>query len=498
MADPKAATLQSEIVAFLSAGASYGAPGGAVQRVETHGSEIFLIGERAYKLKRPVAFSALDYRTLARREAACRAEVALNRRTAPELYLGLRAIRRRADGGLGFDGEGKLLDWVVEMWRFDQADLLDAQADFGLLGAGLMRDLADEIAGFHELAEPTPGFGGAAGLGRAIERNQADFATVGRILDLEAVRALQSKSAAALRDIGDLLDRRAQTGKVRRCHGDLRLANICLVNGRPTLFDGIEFSEAISCIDVLYDLSFLLMDLGSRRLGHFANIVLNRYLDHAGDGDTLAALPLMLSVRAATRAFGLALGAKRRAGRPHEAQALAASAGQHLALATKLLEKRAARLVVLGGLSGSGKSALAYGLGAGLAPMPGARVLAAEVVERRLLGLAPDARIPATSRTGELAAGVQAALMQEATGAVRASRSAVLDAPLMRDVDRAELRAFAASEGMPFFGLWVGPLEELGEAERPGWHVFGRGGDLAALLAHARSLVDAAPLGAVR
>lgn len=140
---------QREIIAFLSSGESYGRPDIVVERIETHISFIFLVADRAYKLKRAVRFSYLDYSTPALRERYCRKEFALNRRTAPTLYLGLRAITRESAGGLTFDGPGVRLEWVLEMRRFAQDDQFDRLAEAGKLTPGLMRDLTDAIATFH-------------------------------------------------------------------------------------------------------------------------------------------------------------------------------------------------------------------------------------------------------------------------------------------------------------------------------------------------------------
>ena len=120
---------ESEVIDFLSSGVSYGLPGHAVERIETHCSIVFLVGEHAFKLKRAVAFSALDYRTLAKRETACRREVELNRRTAPDLYLGVQSIRRDERGSLSLDGLGPVVDWLVVMRRFDRTKLFDQLAD---------------------------------------------------------------------------------------------------------------------------------------------------------------------------------------------------------------------------------------------------------------------------------------------------------------------------------------------------------------------------------
>lgn len=253
---------ESEVIAFLSSGTSYGLPAEPVERIETHCSIVFLVDDRAYKMKRPIAFSALDYTSVERREAACRREVELNRRTAPELYLGALPIRRGEDGRLAFVGTGPVVDWVVVMRRFEQTALFDYLAAQDLFTADLAGALAEEIARFHAGAELTRIDGGAAGLMRAIEQNRHDQLTVEPVLEKSAIASLFAKSAACLDRVGAVLDRRRAGGRVRVCHGDLRLPNICLYHGRPTLYDAIEFAEELSCIDVLYDLAFLLMDLG--------------------------------------------------------------------------------------------------------------------------------------------------------------------------------------------------------------------------------------------
>lgn len=327
---------QREIVAFLSRRESYGSPAASVERIDTHCSSIFLVDDRAYKLKHALAFAALDYTTVERRERACRAELALNRRTAPDLYLGIRSINRTPAATLALNGTGPALDWVVVMRRFAQAELFDHMAAEGRLTGVLMRSLGEEIGRFHGGAEIMPAFGGADGIRRAIAHNLEELLMRTNLRDGRLARELYDASLAALDRLATLLDCRRAHGMVRRCHGDLRLANICLVRRRPTLFDCIEFSDEISCIDVLYDLAFLLMDLRWRSLDAFAEIVLRRYVETTGDADGLIALPLLLSVRAATRCYavaGSALRQKERASaarRATEARSLLAFAGRVL------------------------------------------------------------------------------------------------------------------------------------------------------------------------
>lgn len=479
---------QDEIIGFLSTGAAYGLPGAEVERVETHCSVIFLVDDRAYKLKRAVAFSSLDYTSVDRRETACRAELTLNRRTAPELYLGLHAVRRRPDGGLALDGEGIAVDWLVAMRRFDQDDLFDRLADDGRLTPELTSLLADEIARFHDAAERTPGFGGADGLRIAIERNRCDLETVEAILGSNTIETWYRATREALDRVAPLLDRRRDAGRVRQCHGDLRLANICLLDGRPTLFDAIEFSDQVSCIDVLFDLAFLLMDLHHRGLDLPANILFNRYVDGTNNDDGLAALSLMLSARAATRAYALA-GSVQRQARRAQAQQRAAAARSHLAMALSLLASSPSHLVALGGIDGSGKASLAYDLAARLRSAPGARVLRSETARRRLLDLAPGTRLPATAYDAAMNERVYARLAADAAQALAAGFTVLVEDSFIDAAHRQAIAAASAQAEVPFVGLWLGAPRDLdgaGGAPGPRWHIVERTTDLASILALAQ------------
>ncbi|HLJ18673.1 MAG TPA: phosphotransferase, partial [Stellaceae bacterium] len=237
------AATEQEISAFLSRSASYGEPGLAVERLDTHASLIFLVGSRAFKMKRAISFSYLDYSSLARRKHYCERELELGRRLAPTLYRGLHAVTRAPDGNLALDGAGEPVEWLLEMRRFDQAALFDRLAEAGRLTPSLMRELADEIAAFHAAAEVVLDHGGSSAFSALIQDIDVNLKLAGTLLDAEAVRALRAAANANLEKLAPLIDRRRGDGKVRRCHGDLHLRNICLVDGRPMLFDPIEFSD---------------------------------------------------------------------------------------------------------------------------------------------------------------------------------------------------------------------------------------------------------------
>jgi aminoglycoside phosphotransferase family enzyme len=336
---------QRDVIAFLSEPSSFGLAVDRVDIIETHVSLVFLAGDCAYKLKRAVKYPYLDFSTPDHRRRACEAELALNRRTAPTLYIEVRALVRMWDKRIDFATDGPAIDWVVVMRRFDQSSLFDALAQTGGLSAHLMNELANHIAEFHSLAEQRFDYGGAAALTDIAEANhrcliaarEAGFA-------LECINEIRERSLQRLAAVGGLLDRRRAEGKVRRCHGDLHLRNICLLDGKPTLFDCLEFSEALGCIDVLYDLAFLLMDLEHRGLTDFANLVLNRYLDVTDEDDGLPVMPAFLSLRAAIRAHVTAT-AMDRAAHPESKPKMAAEARRYLDLAARLLRPRPCRLV---------------------------------------------------------------------------------------------------------------------------------------------------------
>jgi aminoglycoside phosphotransferase family enzyme/predicted kinase len=452
---------QREVIDFLSRPSSYGPGVERVDTVETHISLLFLAGDRAYKLKRAVTFPYLDFATVEQRRQACMAELSLNRRTAPSLYLDVDALGRTPQGGIGFTKEGPAVDWVVVMRRFDQALLFDALAKAGRLSASLMRALTEEIAAFHDAAERRFAYGGAAALREIVAENDECLGAAeqagpgsrsGAGFAPEQRAEVRDRSLERLAALGPLLDERRAAGKVRRGHGDLHLRNIVLLDGKPTLFDCIEFSEALASIDILYDLAFLLMDLEHRELPEFANLVMNRYLDLTGEDDGLPALPLFQSLRAAIRAHVTAAAPDRTAPAPRAMRAgTPTEARRYLALAMRLLRPQPRRLIAIGGLSGTGKSTLA----ARLAPSLGARVLRSDVIRKRLFGVPPETRLPPAAYGAAVSQQVYERLRDMAAAALAAGYPVILDAVALRPQERQSFAATAETAGVPFSGLWL-------------------------------------------
>jgi hypothetical protein len=445
---------QADIIRFLSQPSSHcGAP--VVDVITTHASMVFLAGDRAVKLKRAVRYSYLDYSTLELRRRACEAELALNRRTAPELYLSAAPILRAADGRLSFERPGEPVEWVVIMRRFAQEALLSRIAEQGGLTTALAGALADRIAAFHDLAEMTPSHGGTEGAAAVIGINDENLRRAPPPgVPAREIDGLRDETLAALRRLAALLDRRRAAGRVRRCHGDLHLGNICLIDGRPTLFDCIEFSDLIACIDVLYDLAFLLMDLRHRGLVRQCGLVLNRYLDLTGDDDGLPAVPLFMSLRAAVRSHVTAAAAARLDDGEARQQRLA-GARSYFDLAADLLRPRAPRLVAIGGLSGTGKSSVAAALAGELGGGPGARVLRSDVLRKRMFGMRPEDRLPEEAYGTETGEQVYARLEERAAQILAEGGSVVIDAVAARPGGRARFAEIARKAGARFAGIWL-------------------------------------------
>lgn len=451
---------QTEVIAFLTSPAAH--DDAAVERIETHASVVFLAGARAWKLKRAVRYDYLDFSTVERRKAMCEAELRVNRRTAPDLYRGIVAVTREADGALAVGGPGTPVEWLIEMVRFDQDELFDRRASRGALDEALMPALGTAIARFHLDAARRLDRGGRAAMAWVIDGNAAGFAEEGGdILDAATCARVTGEARAALERNGALLDARRDAGFVRHCHGDLHLRNIVTLDGRPTLFDGIEFNDDIACIDTLYDLAFLLMDLWRRELPRHANAIWNGYLTETVDLGGIPLLPLFLSCRAAVRAK-TSVTAARLQSDPQRRRELQERAREYLSLAERLLHPPAPCLVGVGGLSGTGKSTLSRDLAPLLGAVPGAVVSRSDVIRKRLCGVDVTTHLGPEAYTADISRRVYAAVLERADLAVRGGQSVVADAVFAGAADREALEQLAKHAGVPFAGVWLAaPASQL-------------------------------------
>ena len=431
--------------AFLQ-GETWGFSGQPVEHVETHAAHVFLVGERAFKIKKDVLLPYLDFSSPEKRRAALTAELEINRLFTPDLYL-------RLDEVLG--------EPVLVMRRFPAHDLLSWQMGHGGIDDALARMLAVMVAQSHDRAprREVKGSDIMNGLGAQLSAAFIDSPDLFRPADTLEFHAHYE---AALRCDRQLLSDRAERGLVRRCHGDVHCGNIFLEKGVPRLFDAIEFSEKIATIDVLYDLAFLLMDLWSSGEKAAANIVLNRYLHlrrKEEDLSGLALMPLFLSTRAGVRAL------------------VTADLAHELALKNSMKERGQAldwfrfsvaylrvsppKLLCIGGLSGSGKTTVAAAQAPYLGAAPGAVHVRSDVERKVHAGVAESERLPVESYSRQSSFEVYAACLARAEKALAAGHSVVLDAVFARPDERDAAAELARRTRAHFAAVWLDAPREV-------------------------------------
>jgi predicted kinase len=294
-----------------------------------------------------------------------------------------------------------------------------------------------------------------------VDGNGTGFAEQGgNILDPSKCLDLTRQSREQIDRYSHLLDARREGGLVRQCHGDLHLRNIVLLDGRPTLFDAIEFNDEIACTDVLYDLAFLLMDLWRRQLPRHANVVWNSYLTQTADVAGLPLVPLFLSCRAAVRAKTSVTAANLHAD-PRRRLELHETARDYLTMAEQLLNTPPACLIAIGGFSGSGKSTLAQALAPLIGAVPGAVVIRSDETRKRLCGIDPLQRLGPEGYTVDVRRHVYDTIAQGAAQVIGTGHAVIVDAVYAPAADRDAIQRVAAAARVPFVGIWLDAPESV-------------------------------------
>lgn len=436
------------------------------ERIDTHGALVLLGRKTVFKIKRRKRFPYMDFSTLAARRRAAAAEIRLNRRTAPEFYLGLRPVVDGSDGlhlgalqsDLGQDGPSETpegcpescIEWVVVMKPFDGTRLLSKLAADGALPPAMLRRLADRVQAFHD-AEP-PARSTQADAIRAVIDGNIDELSNCEDLDSEDRRRLATLSRDRLERLWPRLEARAAEGHVRHCHGDLHLGNVVDTDAGPMPFDALEFDETLATIDTAYDTAFLLMDLDRFGLRDGANAFLNRSLDRSADYGSLAPLPLFLSMRAAIRAkIGVSAAATQTD--PQEADAKHAQAADYLRRAVAYLSPPDPIVIAVGGLSGTGKTSVANAIAPDIGAAPGAVVLRSDIIRKRLAGVPETASLESSWYTTEVSARIYDEMAATAREIVADGHSVIFDAVAAKPAERDMFEA--AADGYPFVGLWL-------------------------------------------
>ncbi|HCV12955.1 MAG TPA: hypothetical protein DGC76_04515 [Candidatus Accumulibacter sp.] len=438
------------LIAALLDPARYPHPAAGVELIETHASWLLLAGDFAYKIKKPVVLPFLDYGTLDRRRACCEAELRLNGRFAPQLYLAVLPIVGQPDDPQ-IGGGGEAIEYAVRMRRFAEAGRLDRLCARGQLGRQQVSELAATLAAFHADAATAPPDSRFGEPQQVLAPALANFDELRDLLPGSAEGARLARLRAWTQSEFDRLRAhfaaRKADGRIRECHGDLHLGNLVLIDGRVTLFDCIEFSEALRWIDVASELAFTYIDLLDHRQPGLACWLLNEWLTCSGDYDAAQVLRFYAVYRALVRAKVAAI--RSRQDGPDDGQA-----DGYLALAERLVVPPPPRLIITHGVAGCGKSRASRDLL--LADGAAATIrLRSDVERKRLFGLAasgasgspPDGGIYSSAASER----TYRRLAELAEGLLASGWSVIIDAAFLERERRSAFHRLAAAVGAAFF-----------------------------------------------
>ena len=426
--------LDTSVVDALMNPAAYGHPVSCVELTATHISWLLLAGDYVYKLKKPITLDFLDFQRLEQRKFYCDEEIRLNQPFAPEIYLDVVAITREK-GQTCVGGNGTPIEYAVRMRRFDQAMRLDAQLEQGDLSIADMLELARNIAARHSAAKVI----GEDQRDRVIAVTRKfirdNFIALDGILGDADLERLRNWTEQELERVETVLWQRFDDGFVRDCHGDLHLANLVRLPSGITTFDCIEFSSDLRHIDVTCDVAFLTMDLVERQRRDLAAHFLNRYLECTGDYDGMRMLSLYFVYRCLVRAKVAAIRSQERS-LAAERQADLAEMHDYCDMARRQITQLAPILVIMCGLSGSGKTRISDEV---MAALPAIRIRS-DIERKRMAGLKEKERsesgIGEGIYTERASQDVYDYLLNTARTILSAGHSVILDAANLKTANR--------------------------------------------------------------
>jgi aminoglycoside phosphotransferase family enzyme len=441
----KQLSLPAHIQALFRAEA-YPHPVENIEMIQTHISWIFLTGNYAYKLKKPLNLDFLNFSTLDKRHYYCEQELTLNRRLSADIYLDVLPLCRQ-DNHYKLGASGDIVDYCLKMRQFDQSGLLDRRLNSNQFDPAWMDQLAESTARFHAGQESTMEFGQPHLLAEHIRTNLdiagnhiGDALNEGIMVELEAFARDE-----LLRQKENLLGR--QTGGfIRACHGDLHLKNITLIDNKPCIFDCIEFSDEFRIIDTMNDAAFLVMDCDAHGRADLGLRFLSRYLEHTGDYSGLSLLNMYLFYRATVRGKVATLLATELTGKNEQKQRFE-EARKYFNLAAAYTRTKQTELFAVGGLSGSGKSHLAL-LGSG---MERAIIIRTDATRKRIAANCPDLELYGR----EMHINTYRAMFNAARTALDAGFSVILDATFLHPDSRRQAFNLANEYAILLHFFWL-------------------------------------------
>jgi hypothetical protein len=417
--------------------------------IETHISHVLIAGHDAWKIKKSLDLGFADFSTLQLRRYFCEEELRLNRRTAPQLYLDVQPVTGTIDAP-AFGGPGPAIDWVLHMRAFDQVGLWDRLAARGALGAAQVDALVEALCELHRdaaVAAADSRYGQPEHVRAPLSDNLQVLGTLCRDGDerewLDRLRQWEAQAFGSLRKV---FAQRHAAGRVREAHGDLHLGNVTQIDGRPVLFDCLEFSADLRWTDVFSDVAFMAMDLRSHGLAALAHRFVNAYVERSGDADGLRVLRYYQVHRALVRAKVAAM----RSAQLADAAAQRERQALHHYLQVALHSSQPPRpvLMLTHGLSGSGKTTASQGL----LEASGAIRFRADVERKRLFGLDALQRSDAAGQqvlySSQASQATQQRLRELAALALQSGYSVILDATFLEREARQQARALATGLGL--------------------------------------------------
>ena len=430
--------------------ATSGSGSDKVEIVETHLSRLYFVGARVFKVKKAVDLGFVDFTTLEQRKFACDEEVRLNRRLAPETYLGVRPIVREAGGGVRVGGGGTPIDYAVEMVRLPAAQMLDAKLARGEIDRACVDRIVARLADFHEHADRGPEidrFAAPEAVARNVLENLAGSRAAAPSLSPLLARFLEGAFTRFTADERPRFDQRIADRRICEGHGDLHTGNLCILQDEVVAFDCIEFSRALRCLDVAADLAFLLMDLDRLGFRAFGRDLALRYSQRTHDPTLLALVPFYKAHLACVRGKVAALRSAGSADASVRVRSRSEAIGFFAQSASYALPPL---LLATSGLPGSGKSFVARAL----APKLDAVHLQSDFERKRLAGVAPTEhpapRARAQVYSEEMTRRTYAQLFDEARRDLERGRRVVLDATFPTAALRARAADLAHELGVPF------------------------------------------------
>jgi uncharacterized protein len=427
-----------------------------IQLVQTHASYVFLTGNYAYKVKKSVDYGFLDYSTLAKRKYFLETELRLNQQIAPELYIEVMAISKQ-DNRLVLGGVENIIEYTLKMRQFPQENLFSSLLEAGKLSGDYppgrlcdrFRELGKVVAQFHQNTETNEyisSFGTVEKIKAAFEENYRQSQKyVGVVQTQEQFTATKAYSDAFFAERENLLLARVKQQKIKECHGDLHLNNICLWQDQIQLFDRIEFNESFRFVDTMYDVAFTVMDLEARNKPEFANIFLNSYLENTGDWEGLLILPLYLSRQAYVRAKVNSFLLDDLQVSEEEKKSAQQLARNYYRQAYQCTQTKTGKLILMSGLSGSGKSTVA----SIIARKIGAIQIRSDAVRKHLAGIPLDRSGTDEIYTTSMSQKTYDRLLELGVKLAQAGYAVILDAKYDRQALRQSVIAQAQSQNIP-------------------------------------------------